>query len=156
MKILAIDPGYERLGIAVLEKNKGQKESLVYSECFKTNKNDLFEDRLFRIGEKINSLIEEHQTETLAIETLFFSKNTKTAMHVAETRGSIIYVAKKRGLQIKELNPMQIKLALTGDGKSDKNQIIKMVQLILKINKKTEDDEYDAIACGIACASLLR
>lgn len=156
MKILAIDPGYERLGVAVLEKNRGQKESLIHSECFKTPKELPFEDRLYQIGTKINSLINDYKTDTLAIETLFFSKNTKTAMRVAETRGAIIYIAKQNKLSIKELNPMEIKLAVTGDGKSDKNQMIKMVQLILKINKKTEDDEYDAISCGIACASLSR
>ena len=156
MRILAIDPGYEKLGIAILEKEKGKKESLVYSECFKTDKKENFDDRLFQIGNRVNELIDFYKTETLAIETLFFSKNTKTAMRVAETRGAIIFIAKNKKLLIKELNPMEIKLAVTGDGKSDKSQMIKMVQLILKINKKAEDDEYDAISCGIACCSLLR
>jgi len=156
MKILSIDPGYERLGIAIIEKEQGKKESLLFSECFKTDAKNPFEERLLEIGNKIEELIIEHQPFVLAIETLFFSKNTKTAMRVAETRGTIIYVAKKNKLLIKEINPMEIKLAVTGDGKSDKHQMTKMVQLILKMDKKATDDEYDAISCGLACCALLR
>jgi crossover junction endodeoxyribonuclease RuvC len=156
MKILSIDPGYERLGIAIIEKERGQKDSLLYSECFKTDAKIPFEDRLLEIGNKVEELINTYSPFVLAIETLFFSKNTKTAMRVAETRGTIIYIAKKSKLNIKEINPMEIKLAVTGDGKSDKQQMTKMVQLILKIDKKATDDEYDAIACGLACCALLR
>ena len=156
MKILAIDPGYERLGVAVINKERGKKEDLLHSECFKTDSKIVFEERLLEIGNKIEELIKAHNPSVLAIETLFFSKNTKTAMRVAETRGAIIYIAKKNNLAIKEINPMEIKLAVTGDGKSDKHQITKMVQLILKIDKKTTDDEYDAIACGLACGAFLK
>ncbi len=156
MKILSIDPGYERLGIAIIEKERGKKDSLIYSECFKTDAKIPFEDRLLEIGNKVEELINNYSPFVLAIETLFFSKNTKTAMRVAETRGTIIYIAKKNKLNIKEINPMEIKLAVTGDGKSDKQQMTKMVQLILKIDKKATDDEYDAIACGLACCALIR
>lgn len=156
MKILSIDPGYERLGIAIINKERGLKDSLLHSECFKTDAKISFEDRLLEIGNKIEELISFHNPSVLAIETLFFSKNTKTAMRVAETRGTIIYIGKKNKLNIKEINPMEIKLAVTGDGRSDKHQIIKMVQLIFKINKKATDDEYDAIACGLACCAILK
>jgi len=156
MNILSIDPGYERLGIAIIKKEQGQKEELLYSECFKTNKNLTFEERLLSIGLKIEETMIAYNPSVLAIETLFFSNNTKTAMRVAETRGAIIYIAKKNNLTIKELNPMEIKLAVTGDGRSDKHQMTKMVQLILKMDKKALDDEYDAISCGLACSSLLR
>lgn len=156
MKILSIDPGYERLGIAIIEKGLAKKDSLLCSECFKTDAKNSFEDRLLEIGKKIEELITGHKPSILAIETLFFSKNTKTAMRVAETRGTIIYISKKNKLDIKEINPMEIKLAVTGDGKSDKQQMTKMVQLILKMDKKATDDEYDAIACGLACSALLR
>jgi len=156
MIILAIDPGYERLGVAIIDKDRGKKENLIHSECFKTDAKLPFEDRVLEIGNKIEEMISIHKPYVLAIETLFFSKNTKTAMRVAETRGVIIYIAKKNNLIIKEINPMEIKLAVTGDGKSDKQQMTKMVQLILGINKKTTDDEYDAIACGLACSAFIK
>ena len=156
MKILSIDPGYERLGIAIINKEVGKKDFLSYSECFKTDAKIPFEDRLLEIGFKVEEIINTEKPQVLAIETLFFSKNTKTAMRVAETRGTIIYIAKKNKLIIREINPMEIKLAVTGDGKSDKHQMTKMVQLILKMDKKTTDDEYDAIACGLACCAIIR
>jgi crossover junction endodeoxyribonuclease RuvC len=156
IKILSIDPGYERLGVSIINKERGKKEDLLHSECFKTDPKTLFEERVLAIGEKIEELIKLYKPSVLAIETLFFCKNTKTAMRVAETRGVILYIAKKNNLLIKEINPMEIKLAVTGDGKSDKRQMIKMVQLILKIEKKATDDEYDAIACGLACGAFLK
>ena len=156
MKILSIDPGYDRLGVAIIEKVRGLKEKLIHSECFKTDSKSSFEERLLSIGKKIEELIYLEKPSVLAIETLFFSNNTKTAMRVAETRGAILYIAKKNNLEIKEINPMEIKLAVTGDGRSDKQQMIKMVQLILNIQKKALDDEYDAIACGLACSAFIK
>lgn len=155
MRILAIDPGYERLGIAILEKKSGQKDLLLYSDCFKTSAKDSFEKRLFLIGEKIEKLVDQYSPQALAIENLFLSNNQKTAMRVAEVRGAILYIATKNNLKISEMTPLQIKLAVTGDGKSSKNQMIKMVHLLIKTeNKKMIDDEYDAIAAGIAFFAL--
>ncbi len=156
MRILSIDPGYERLGIAILEKNKG-KEVLMFSECFKTSKELPFEDRLLLIGERVEEIIKHFSPVALSIENLFISNNQKTAMRVAEVRGLIIYLFKKYGLLIKELTPLQIKLAVTGDGKSTKDQMMKMVNLLVPgINKKSQDDEFDAIAIGLAFYAYFR
>lgn len=77
-------------------------------------------------------------------------------MRVAEVRGALLFAARSARLQIMEINPMQIKLAVTGDGKSDKAQMIKMIQLITGINKKARDDEYDAISTAVAFHALYR
>ncbi len=151
MKILAIDPGYERLGIAILEKNINEKETVLFSDCFRTSPNLNFEDRLLDLGLKIETVIQTHSPTVLSIENLYLSNNQKTAMRVAEVRGMIIYIAKKYNLTVKEYNPMQIKLAVTGDGKSTKDQMMKMVALLVRnIKPKALDDEYDAIAIGLA------
>lgn len=150
MRIISIDPGYERLGVAILEKNKS-KEVLLFSECFKTPKELPFEERLLMIGNRVEEILKHFSPSALSIENLFISNNQKTAMRVAEVRGTIIYLCRKYNLIIKELNPLQIKLAVTGDGKSNKEQMIKMVNLLIpNINKKSQDDEFDAIAIGIA------
>jgi len=150
MKILSIDPGYERLGIAILEKNKIEKEKLLYSDCFKTSAKDSFHTRLGQIGKEIRKLIEEYEPEALAIENLFFESNQKTAMHVAETRGVLIYEAVSHGLTIQEFTPLQIKAAVTGSGRADKKQVISMIGRLIELNKEIKhDDEYDAIACGL-------
>jgi len=149
MKIIAIDPGYERLGIAILEKETG-KETLVFSECFKTLATEKHEERLRQIGEKIEKTIKEYKPEAMSIETLFFQTNAKTAMKVSEARGVILYTAAKNKLKIAEFTPLQIKVAVTGYGKSDKEQVIAMIPRLVKTEKVIKhDDEYDAIACGL-------
>src|SRR5271157_1621414 len=110
MKILGIDPGFERLGIAILEKNKGDKrERVLFSECFKTSAKLEFSERLNLIGEEIKNIIKKYQPEVLSIETLFLTTNQKTVMRVAEARGVVIYESSKVGLQIFEASPPQIK-----------------------------------------------
>ena len=156
MKIISIDPGYERVGIAILEKEQGGKETILYSDCFKTNPKDKLENRILLIGKEVESLIKKYSPKYLAIENLFFTTNQKTAMGVAEARGAIIYEAKRNNLEIVEYTPLQIKNAVTGYGKADKNQVHSMVNNLIKLeNKKYIDDEIDAIAVGLtAFASL--
>lgn len=150
MRVLAIDPGYERLGIAVLEKKVGGKEQLIFSECFQTPKTAEFVDRLHAIGAELRKIIKEYSPTGVAIESLFFTNNQKTAMHVAEVRGVIMYEAVNHKLQFAEYTPAQIKNAVTGDGRADKKQIFSMVTKLVKIDKEINfDDEYDAIAIGI-------
>jgi crossover junction endodeoxyribonuclease RuvC len=156
MRIIAIDPGYERVGIAVLEKGTG-KEELLFSECFKTLTTKKHEDRLRLIGEEIEKIIKEYKPEALAIETLFFKTNAKTAMKVSEARGVILYEAAKNNLKVAEFTPLQIKVAVTGYGKSDKTQVIFMVEKLIKITQPVKyDDEYDAIACGLTYFATAR
>lgn len=151
MIILAIDPGYERLGIAVLEKNKGdKKETLLFSECFKTKTTNTHAERLLLLGEEISKIIKEYKPDALAIETLFLTTNHKTVMHVSEARGVILYESARHNLSIHEYSPPQIKSAVAGDGHADKKAIIKMVPLLINIKKEIKhDDEYDAIAVGL-------
>ncbi len=149
MKIIAVDPGYERVGIAILEKNKSG-EVVLYSDCFKTKANLPFEKRLLEIGSEIKKLIKEYKPNALSIETLFFNSNQKTVMKVSEARGAILYEAVSNGLKIKEYTPLQIKVAVSGDGRADKKQMIRMVDLLIKKTKEIKyDDEYDAIAAGL-------
>lgn len=151
MTILAIDPGYERLGIAVLKKEAtDRKETLLFSECFHTSSKDTHAIRLGQIIVHLQEIITQYQPHTLAIETLFFSKNTKTALKVAEARGAIIATCAAQDLQVVEFSPQDIKIAVTGSGSSDKAQIIKMIPLLIPLpNSRKLDDEYDAIAIGL-------
>lgn len=157
MKILAIDPGFERVGIAVIEKTNSSNHDLIYSDCFKTKKDLDFHLRLSLIGEEIERLVKKYKPKGLAIEKLYFTTNQKTAMGVAEARGVIIYCASHNGLEIFEYTPPQIKVAVTGYGKADKNMVISMVPKLINIEKKTKsDDELDAIAIGLTCLACER
>lgn len=152
MLILAFDPGYVRLGVSVIEKVGGASERLVYSACFITDKDSSPQERLFFIGSEIRRLIEKYSPGGIAVEKLFFTKNQKTAMRVAEVRGVILECSAEKKIPLFEYGPTEIKTAITGYGKSDKEQVIMMVKKLLKIEDKNRlDDEYDAIAVGLTC-----
>lgn len=149
MKILAVDPGFGRVGIAVVTK-VASKEVVLFSECFETDSSLTFFERLLLLGKHISEVIATHKPDVLAIENLFMAKNQKTAMHVSEARGVIIYEGLRNGLEVFEYTPLQIKVALTGYGKATKDQVAMMVGKITGIDVATKiDDEIDAIAVGI-------
>lgn len=156
-RVLAIDPGFDRLGIAVIERKRGKKETVLYSNCIETLRSDDFSSRLAHVARAVRTTIKKFTPTTLAIETLFFSTNQKTAMRVAEVRGAIILCAHDAGLPIHEYGPGEIKMAVTGYGKSDKKEIATMIPLLVTLTKKiTRDDEYDAIAIGLTCLAHQR
>ena len=157
-RILGVDPGFERLGIAILEKNKSdKKEKVIFSTCFKTSAKLDFPERLFLIGDKIKEIIEEYKPEILSIETLFLNTNQKTVMKVSEARGLVIYEASRKKLKIFEASPPQIKIATTGYGRSDKTQINKMVKMLVYIDEKVKsDDELDAIAIALTAFANIK
>lgn len=153
MRIISIDPGFGRIGVAILEKT--QKEKLLFSDCLETDSKSPLSDRLKIIGEAINKIIKDWSPEEMAIEKLFFAKNTTTALSVAEAKGVIVYEAAKAGIPVYEYEPVKIKLTVTGHGGADKSQVTKMVGLILGIHlEKKLDDEYDAMAIGITHLAL--
>jgi crossover junction endodeoxyribonuclease RuvC len=157
MKIISIDPGYERLGVAILEKNKGEKEKLLFSECFKTSAKIPHHERLSLIGNRIKEVIKKWKPEVLATEKLFFSGNQKTAMLVAEARGVILFTGSSVGLQVFEYTPNDVKIAITGYGRSEKKQMIDMVRkLIVCPSNTNSDDEFDAIAIGLTHFAINR
>ncbi len=156
MIILGIDPGYERLGIAIIE-TLNNKNKVLFSECFKTSAKLNFEERLLLIGNEVKNIIKKYKPEVLSIETLFLNTNQKTVMRVAETRGVVIYEAINAKLKVFEASPPQIKIATTGYGKADKNQIIKMVKMLVDIDKsKKSDDELDAIAIALTAGANIK
>ena len=149
--ILAIDPGFDRVGLAILSEEKS-KPTLLYSECITTNSKHTRDKRLLTIGTRLDEVIKEWRPTELAIETLFFNTNTTSAIGVAEARGVIIFQAARAGLKLYEYGPQAVKIAVTGYGKANKDQIESMVKRLVVLPKtlsKRLDDEVDAIAVGI-------
>jgi crossover junction endodeoxyribonuclease RuvC len=148
-RVLAIDPGYDRLGIAVLEGDASKPE-LVWSACIEPEKGSP-PHRLAAVYAAVASAITTYEPELLAIETLFFSTNKKTAIGVAEARGAVLAAAGAAKLAVLECSPQQVKLAVTGYGGADKAAVARMVPRLLRLApRKRKDDELDAIALGIA------
>ncbi len=157
MILLSIDPGFERLGLAIIEKEGRGKETLVYSECFKTSAKLPHYERLRLIGNKIKDVIEKYKPTELATEKLFFNSNQKTVIPVAEARGVILFIAGTHNLPVFEYSPPEIKVAVTGHGRSDKQQIMEMVPRLISLNKPiASDDEFDAIAIGLTHYAIKR
>ena len=156
MRVLAIDPGFGRCGVAVLE-GEGGNATLLFSDCIETEPNSDFSLRLLEVGKTVSALIDTHNPDTIAIEELYFSSNQKTVFHVAEVRGMLMYLAVSRAITLVEYNPLTVKVALTGYGRATKEQVTKMVETVLKLEpKKKKDDEYDARALGITAIAHSR
>ena len=144
-RVLAVDPGYDRVGFAVMERN-----NLLFSECFIPAKGE-FGERIREIYRHCVELIKKHQPDALALETLYFSTNQKTAIRVAEARGVLVLAAAEGGVPLFEYSPQAVKIAVTGSGNAPKSGVIKMVPKIIPLPPgKRYDDEYDAIALAIA------
>src|SRR3989338_1893655 len=148
VKILGIDPGYGRLGYAVLENG-----ALADAGCFETPKNMAHEERLGIMAKGFKKLLRQHKPEMLAIEKLFLNTNHKTAIRVAEARGAILSFA--QGLEIREFSPPEIKLAVCGYGRADKNQVGRMVKMIFKTADGLNDDALDAVAIAFTASGRI-
>lgn len=155
MRVLAIDPGYDRLGIAVLEGDSS-RPTLLMSDCV-TPAKGAASDRLTEISLSVEQVVHEYTPDTLAIETLFFSVNKKTALGVAEARGAVLSVAGRANIPVVEYSPQAVKIAVTGYGKSTKAAVAMMVPKLVALSpKKRLDDELDAIAVGITALASAR
>lgn len=157
MRVISIDPGYDRCGIAVLEKDVRGKEVLIYSACIETKKTQAHHERLAHVATTFQEAVRTYSPTILAIETLFFNKNVSTALKVAEVRGSVIAIAVMHGLEVMELSPQAVKIAVTGYGNADKTAVTTMITRLLSLaSPLSRDDEYDAVAAGIACLASYR
>ena len=144
-RVLGIDPGFDRLGMAILED-----QTLLFSACIETDRQASHAKRLAEIGRGMRDVINKWQPEELAIEKLFFNQNTTNALKVAEARGVILYEAALAEMPIFEYSPQAIKLAVTGYGKADKRSVEGMVRKLIRLSsKKMLDDEFDAVALCI-------
>lgn len=149
MRVLSIDPGFGRCGMAVLEK-KGGKEVLLHSVCVETSPKAPFPERLLQVADECVRLFIEYAPDALAMEKLHFGTNQTTALQVAEVRGALIAEAARAEVPLFEYMPSEVKAAVSGFGGADKTQMAKMLHLLLKIEKPIKhDDEYDAIAVGV-------
>lgn len=156
MKILGIDPGTGRVGWGMVSHEKGV-DSYVDCGCFETKANSDLPVRLEKIYEFLIELIKIYRPDALAVESLFFEKNAKTAIDVAAARGVILLAGQLAGLAIAQYTPLQVKSSLTGYGKAEKSQVEFMVGKILHLKEKIKpDDAADAVAIALTHAFTVR
>lgn len=153
MVILGIDPGYAIVGYGVI-KYEGGKMSVVDYGKITTEANIPLSKRLKLIYDSLTQLIETFKPDVVAVEELFFNSNVKTAIAVGHARGVIILAAANKNIKIAEYTPLQIKQAVVGYGRADKNQVQQMVKMFLKLKEVPKpDDTADALAVAICHAN---
>jgi crossover junction endodeoxyribonuclease RuvC len=156
MKILGIDPGIGRMGYGVIKKEAG-KEIFIAAGLIETPAGLPHADRLLLLAVQLEKILRRHKPDIAAIESLFFAKNAKTALAVAEARGVAILYCKKAGLAIEEHTPLQVKIALTGYGRAEKFQVAAMTKKLLEMpSELVQDDTLDALALCLTCAASRR
>lgn len=155
MKIIGIDPGFALIGFGIIEKQTNCDSVIEYGYIETEAKID-FPIRLSQIKNDLEEIIKTYTPTHASVEKLFFNKNTKTAMKVAQARGVIIETLNSHRVQIHEFTPLEIKVAITGYGKADKSQVQNMTKTILKLHSIPKpDDTADALAAALCLSQSL-
>jgi crossover junction endodeoxyribonuclease RuvC len=154
--VLGIDPGTAALGYGIVERTGSSLRAVDYG-LVATSPDISLPERLLRIHEALTELIETHQPDLVGVERLFFSKNAQTAFGVGQARGVVLLAAAQHGVPVREATPNEIKMGVTGFGGADKEQVGRMVAVILRLDAPpTPDDTADALACAISIANAER
>lgn len=157
MRIIGIDPGTGILGFGVIDVDRSGSMTIVDAGVIRTPVHEDDAVRLLTIYDEIKSIVEETKPDSMSVEKLFFARNVTTAMTVSQARGVILLIGMQMNLKISEYTPLQIKQALTGYGRADKQQMQEMVKVLLKLKFIPQpDDCADALAAAITHAMCSR
>lgn len=163
MIILGIDPGVALTGFAVLKVSKDQNEKpkVIDFGCIITSNTQTMGERLNLLYKEMNQLIKKHKPKIISVESLFFFKNAKTVMPVAQAKGVVLLAAAQHNIPVVEFTPLQVKMTVVGYGRAEKKQVQAMTKQILDIsrfdlkeNYRKKDDAADAL--GVALCALLK
>lgn len=156
MIIVGIDPGIARVGYGVLDKPDRHPIPLTYG-CIETKSSLSQSQRLLEIYDQISQILDEYHPACVAVEQLFFSRNTTSAMQVSEARGVLLLAAIQREIVIAEYTPNQIKQAVTGSGRADKHQVQEMMRRLLRLEEIPQpDDAADGLAVALCHMNMMR
>ena len=152
MIVLGIDPGTAATGYGVVERVGSRLRAIDFG-CFQTPSTHALPVRLLAIHEAIGELIAAHRPAVVGVERLFFNRNVQTAFAVGQARGAVLLTAAEHGLPVFEYGPHEVKLAVTGHGRAAKDQVQRMVQVVLGLDALPRpDDAADALAVAICLA----
>ncbi len=150
IKILGIDPGLANLGWGIINLGENNKTSFVDCGCITTSSKKDTPDRLGILYTEISEIIDKYEPKEAVLEQIFFAKNVKSAVKVAQARGAVIAALNNYNLKIKGYSPLQIKKALVGYGRAQKDQVQFMVKNFLNLKKVPRSDhKTDALAVAL-------
>lgn len=153
--VIGVDPGYGIVGYGILVREERKVIPLDYG-CIRTDKDDGdHAERLHKIYLDLSSLIDRYNPGSMAVEELFFARNTTTALKVSEAKGVILLAAAVNRIPVFEYTPNQVKISVTGSGRADKKQIQEMIKRILNLDEiPRPDDAADGLSialCHLQC-----
>lgn len=159
MIIIGIDPGLANTGFGVISKTQNLKSKtrnglrcLGYG-LIQTDPGLTPAERLKKINNELNKLIKKYRPNVLAVENVYFFKNLKTAMPVSQAKGVILLAAAEKKIPVYELSPLEMKIAVVGYGRAEKQQVQKMIKILLNLKEVPKpDDAADALGMAICCA----
>lgn len=158
MIILGIDPGTATTGFGIIKipTDRNAKAEVIDFGCIITDPDKEQGERLKKINNELNKIIEKYKPNVLSVERLFFFKNLKTVMPVSQAKGVILLTAAKKKIPVYEFTPLQMKMAITGYGKAEKKQVQKMIEIHmdlsgfdLKEKDRKKDDAIDALGLAL-------
>ncbi|CAN5573047.1 crossover junction endodeoxyribonuclease RuvC [soil metagenome] len=153
MIVLGIDPGTTTLGYGIVDAVAGRVREVDHG-CLVTSPDVSLPERLLAIHALVDELIASHQPEVVAVERLFFSRNVQTAFGVGQARGVVLLAAAQHGVPVREATPSEVKSAIAGYGAADKEQVQRMVQMVLGMAERPRpDDAADALAIAVWAAN---
>ena len=154
-RILGVDPGSWRTGYAIIDRGeRGEMRDIRHGVIASAREQNLPE-RLSQIHRQLLEIIDDLRPQVAAVETAYYAKNPRSALVLGQARGAALVACAHAGLQIIELGPMQIKLAVTGAGRASKAQVQKMTQVLLGLPLPASPDAADALAAAMAAARIL-
>lgn len=156
MRIIGIDPGYAIVGFGVLDYAGSDFTTLEYGAIY-TEAHTAFDKRLLDIYNDLKFILNKYHPDVMSIEKLYSNSNQKTVINVAEARGVITLCAAQEKIKIYEFTPLQVKQAVVGYGRAEKNQVMEMTKNILHLSQIPKpDDAADALALAICCGHASR
>ncbi len=156
VRCLGVDPGLGRLGFGIITQERSTLRVERFG-CIETPPHSALPGRLLLLYEELRKILEEHTVHLIAVEQLFFGRNTTTAAMVWQARGVVLLSAAQTGIPTVEPKPSEVKLAVCGNGNAEKKQVQGMVQYLLGLSAPPKpDDAADALAVAIAGIALWR
>jgi len=154
VRILGIDPGTSVTGFGIIEG--GPKPRALDYGAIRTTPGIGEAERLVKIHSQVRHLIEAQSPDVLAVEQVFFNKNTRSALAVGQARGVVLLAAAQAGIPVHEFTPLEVKLAVTGHGRADKQQVGYMIRMLLGLKAVPRpDDVADALAVALTCLQTI-
>ncbi len=148
IRVIGIDPGTVHCGYGIVEGFDG-KQYYLKADSVNIPRGGSFPERLNRLYTGLEDIIDQYSPDQLAIERIFYSKSIRSALALGHMRGIALLLAAKKGIEVFEYSPLEVKMAVVGYGRAEKRQVQEMVKAIFNLGERLKEDASDALAIAL-------